>query len=85
MKGLTIKAAESKLRGNTRALFIVAKVKQSKYQFVFTHVVQDTPRLFTTVRAVHTAYDSSRLYREVFFRFYSPLTCLRVIRRDDVY
>lgn len=65
---ISIRNTESKLRGNTRALFILCKVKDTRYQFIFTNVVPDTPRLFTTVLAVHRAYESTPLYRNVKLR-----------------
>ena len=46
---LTIRLVESRLRGTTRALYILCKQGATNYQFVFTNVLQSTPRLFTTV------------------------------------
>ncbi|EDQ88616.1 uncharacterized protein MONBRDRAFT_32801 [Monosiga brevicollis MX1] len=65
---IQVKPVESKLLGNVKALWIMCKHKQSKYQFIFTHLVPGSPRLFTTVPAVHRAYASSTLYRDVKIR-----------------
>jgi Bardet-Biedl syndrome 5 protein len=65
---LSIKGADSKLRGKTRALYVLAKNGDTRFQFIFTNCVPDTPRLFTTIQAVHRAYETSKLYREVRLR-----------------
>ena len=51
MMSATIRKAKSKLRGNTQALCILAKFG-NKFEFVFTSLVKNSPRLFTTVQAV---------------------------------
>ena len=67
---LCIRSVDSRLRGHTRALFVLAKNPSSskQFQFIFTNLVPDTPRLFTTVQTVHRAYETSRTYREVRLR-----------------
>ena len=40
----------------------------SRFEFVFTNLVRQSPRLFTTVQAVYRAYDTSRLYRDLKLR-----------------
>jgi Bardet-Biedl syndrome 5 protein len=62
-----IRKAKSKLRGSTQALCIVAKFNQ-RYEFVFTSLVKNSPRLFTTVQAVMRAYETSSMYRELKLR-----------------
>ena len=47
-----IRAASSRLKGNTEALYVLTKTKNSRFEFIFTNLVRDTPRLFTTVQAV---------------------------------
>jgi len=44
------------------------ETKTRKFQFIFTNVVEGSPRLFTTIQEVNRAYNSSRLYREVRLR-----------------
>lgn len=61
------KQAHSKLRGSTLALCILAKGK-SRFEFVFTSLVKNSPRLFSTVQAVSRAYDTSKLYRDIKLR-----------------
>ena len=65
---LKIKTAESKLRGKTQSLFVMASNAATKFEFIFTSLVKASPRLFTTAQAVYRAYDTSRLYRELKLR-----------------
>jgi len=65
---LNIRTADSRLRGNTQALFVMTKYNNSRFEFVFTNLVRASPRLFTTVQAVYRAYDTSRLYRDLKLR-----------------
>lgn len=64
---VNIRKARSKLRGHTQALYILAKFT-SRFEFVFTSLVKNSPRLFTTVQAVMKAYETSKLYRELKLR-----------------
>lgn len=65
---VSIHNASSRLRGTTQALYTNTKYNNSRFEFVFTYLIQDSPRLFTTVSAVWKAYDSSRLYRDLKLR-----------------
>lgn len=65
---ITISNASSRLKGQTQALYVSAKYNNSRYEFTFTYLVADSPRLFTTVTAVWKAYDSSRIYRDLKLR-----------------
>ena len=47
-----IRAAQSRLKGNTEALYVLTKFNGSRFEFIFTNLVRDSPRLFTTVQAV---------------------------------
>ena len=49
---ISIRKAKSRLRGNTQALCVTSKFNQSRFEFVFTSLVKNSPRLFTTVQAV---------------------------------
>lgn len=62
-----IRKAKSKLKGTTQALCVMAKFS-SRYEFVFTSLVKNSPRLFTTVQTVMRAYETSNLYRELKLR-----------------
>ncbi|MBN3287107.1 BBS5 protein, partial [Polyodon spathula] len=43
-----------KLRGQTEALYILTKCSNTRFEFIFTSVVPGSPRLFTSVIAVHS-------------------------------
>ena len=62
---INIRTANSRLRGNTQALFVMTKYNNARFEFVFTNLVRQSPRLFTTVQAVYRAYDTSRLFRDL--------------------
>lgn len=64
---VNIRKAKSKLRGQTQALCVLARFN-SKFEFVFTSLVKNSPRLFTTVQAVMRAYETSKLYRDLKLR-----------------
>ncbi len=68
MTGISIKNAKSKLKGSQQALYILSKFKKGRYEFVFTSLVNKSPRLFTTVQAVVRAYETSKTYRDLKLR-----------------
>ena len=68
VQAINIKTANSRLRGNTQALYVMTKYNKSRFEFVFTNLVRQSPRLFTTVQAVYRAYDTSRLFRDLKLR-----------------
>ncbi|CAM9845612.1 unnamed protein product [Discosporangium mesarthrocarpum] len=65
---INIKKARSKLRGNTQALCIMTKFQSCRFEFIFTSLVKNSPRLFTTVQAVLRAYETTTLYRDLKLR-----------------
>eukprot|EP01048_Picozoa_sp_COSAG05_P009289 COSAG05_NODE_753_length_7528_cov_4.065823_3_plen_409_part_00 len=65
---LNIKSANSRLRGNTQALFVLTKANGSRFEFIFTNLVRNSPRIFTTVQAVFRAYETTKLYRDLKLR-----------------
>ena len=64
---INIRKAKSKLKGHTQALCVLAK-STTRYEFVFTSLVKNSPRMFTTVQAVMKAYETSKLYRDLKLR-----------------
>ncbi|KAG2459295.1 BBS5 protein, partial [Polypterus senegalus] len=60
--------AGKKLRGQTEALYILTKCNNTRFEFIFTNVVPGSPRLFTSVIAVHRAYETSKMYRDLKLR-----------------
>ncbi|CAN0410169.1 unnamed protein product [Ascophyllum nodosum] len=68
MSNISIRKAKSRLRGNTQALCITSKFQRCRFEFVFTSLVRNSPRLFTTVQAVLRAYETSTPYRDLKLR-----------------
>lgn len=52
VQNITIRTANSRLRGSTQALYVMTKYNNSRFEFIFTSLVRQSPRLFTTVQAV---------------------------------
>lgn len=65
---INIKLVNSRLRGNTQALFVMTRFNNTRFEFIFTSLVKNSPRLFTTVQAVFKAYESTKLYRDLKLR-----------------
>ena len=47
---------------------MLTKFHTSKFEFIFTNFVRDSPRLFATIQTVFRAYDTSRMYRDLKLR-----------------
>ncbi|CAH1789030.1 unnamed protein product, partial [Owenia fusiformis] len=65
---ISSKIAQSKLRGTTEALFVLTKCNNTRFEFIFTNLIPGSPRLFTSVIAVHRAYETTKMYRELKLR-----------------
>ncbi len=53
MLNITSKTVNSKLRGQTEALYILTKCNNTKFEFIFTNLVPNNARLFTSVIGVY--------------------------------
>jgi Bardet-Biedl syndrome 5 protein len=62
---ISIHKVDSKLLGHTQALFVMTKFGESRFEFIFTYLVRGSPRLFSTCQAVHRAFETSRMFRDV--------------------
>jgi Bardet-Biedl syndrome 5 protein len=65
---LSIKSVESALKGKSAALYMMAKHGTARFEFIFTSLVKNSPRLFTTAQAIYKSYESTRLYRDLKLR-----------------
>lgn len=83
---ITVRTANSKLKGPTEALYLLTKCNNTRFEFIFTNLVPGSPRLFTTVISVHRAYETSKLYRDLKLRgaIISNKT-LRILPMEQVY
>lgn len=60
---------QSKLNGNnSSALYIMTKYNNSRFEFIFTSLVKNSPRLFTSISSTIKSYETTRLYRELKLR-----------------
>ncbi|XP_034069360.1 Bardet-Biedl syndrome 5 protein homolog [Gymnodraco acuticeps] len=83
---ITTRTANSKLRGQTEALYILTKSNNTRFEFIFTNVVPGSPRLFTSVIAVHRAYETSKMFRDLKLRAaLIQNKQLRLLPREQVY
>ena len=51
-------------KGNTQALFLRTVFNQTRFEFIFTSLIKNSPRLFTSFQAVVRSYETTKLYRE---------------------
>lgn len=59
----------SKLKGGqTSALYLMTKYNNSRFEFIFTSLVKNSPRLFSSIATVIKSYESSKLYRDLKLR-----------------
>ena len=72
---VNIRKAKSKLRGRTQALCVLCKFT-SRFEFIFTSLVKNSPRLFTTVQAVMRSVFKTIL-SSIFIS--SGLYCIRIL------
>mmetsp|Transcript_8063 Transcript_8063/g.23100 ORF Transcript_8063/g.23100 Transcript_8063/m.23100 type:complete len:371 (-) Transcript_8063:344-1456(-) len=65
---LSMKAINSRLKGNTQAIYCLTKFNGSRFEFIFTSLVDNGPQLFNRVQSAFRMYDMSRLYRDLKLR-----------------
>ncbi|XP_050293755.1 Bardet-Biedl syndrome 5 protein homolog [Anthonomus grandis grandis] len=65
---ISTRIVNSKIKGTTEALHLLTLSSGTRYEFIFTSLIQGNSRLFTSVVGVHKAYNSSKLYRELKLR-----------------
>eukprot|EP00428_Durinskia_dybowskii_P024936 CAMPEP_0170245564 /NCGR_PEP_ID=MMETSP0116_2-20130129/22567_1 /TAXON_ID=400756 /ORGANISM="Durinskia baltica, Strain CSIRO CS-38" /LENGTH=347 /DNA_ID=CAMNT_0010496437 /DNA_START=9 /DNA_END=1052 /DNA_ORIENTATION=+ len=68
ISSVNIRQVNSKLRGNSQALFVMTRFNSTRFEFIFTSLVKNSPRLFTTVLAVFKSYETTKLYRDLKLR-----------------
>ncbi|CAB1328477.1 unnamed protein product, partial [Coregonus sp. 'balchen'] len=70
----------------TEALYISTKSNNTRFESIFTNVVPGSQRLFTSVIAVHRAYETSKMYRDLKLRgALIQNKQLRLLPREEVY
>ena len=49
-------------------MFLRTKYQTSRYEFIFTSLVKNSPRLFTSFQAVIRSYETTKMYRDLKLR-----------------
>lgn len=65
---IEIKIAYSNSQGSTQSLNIRSKFNNNRFEFIFSTMSQESPRIFTTFQTVCRAYESTKLYRDLKLR-----------------
>lgn len=68
VSSVNIRQVNSKIKGNSQALFVMTRFNSTRFEFIFTNLVKNSPRLFTTVQAVFKSYETTKLYRDLKLR-----------------
>jgi Bardet-Biedl syndrome 5 protein len=50
------------------ALYLRTRYQQSRYEFIFSSLAKNSPRLFTSFQAVIRSYETTKLYRDLKLR-----------------
>eukprot|EP00451_Oxyrrhis_marina_P019880 CAMPEP_0204344134 /NCGR_PEP_ID=MMETSP0469-20131031/25403_1 /ASSEMBLY_ACC=CAM_ASM_000384 /TAXON_ID=2969 /ORGANISM="Oxyrrhis marina" /LENGTH=343 /DNA_ID=CAMNT_0051329355 /DNA_START=11 /DNA_END=1042 /DNA_ORIENTATION=+ len=65
---VAIRLVTSKLKGSTQALCVMTRFNGARFEFIFTSLVKNSPRLFVSVQAVFRSYETTKLYRDLKLR-----------------
>ncbi|KAH7967178.1 hypothetical protein HPB49_023300 [Dermacentor silvarum] len=57
-----------KLCGIAEALYIMTKSNSTRYEFIFTNLIMEQPRLIASVLNTFKAYSATKLYRDLHLR-----------------
>jgi len=63
-----VRLVHSNLKGNAQALVVMTRFNSTRFEFIFTSLVKNSPRIFTSVQAVFRSYDTTKLYRDLKLR-----------------
>ncbi|OQR76024.1 Bardet-Biedl syndrome 5 protein-like [Tropilaelaps mercedesae] len=66
--GISSRSVNSALKGLTEALYLMTKLNNTRFEFIFTNLLSGTPRMIASVLNVYKTYNSTRLYRELKLR-----------------
>ncbi len=65
---IEIKIAFSNSQGSSQSLNIRSKFNKNRFEFIFSTINHESPRIFTTFQSVCRAYESTKLYRDLKLR-----------------
>jgi Bardet-Biedl syndrome 5 protein len=66
--GTEVKATQSQVKGSYMALSLRTRYLQSRYEFIFSSVVNNNPRMFQSYQAVIRSYETTKLFRDLKLR-----------------
>ncbi|XP_022662258.1 Bardet-Biedl syndrome 5 protein homolog isoform X3 [Varroa destructor] len=66
--GISSRSVNSALKGLTEALYLMTRLNNTRFEFIFTNLMSGTPRLVASVLNVYKTYNATRLYRELKLR-----------------
>ncbi|KAH8038708.1 hypothetical protein HPB51_002852 [Rhipicephalus microplus] len=66
--GISTRTVNSKLCGIAEALYIMTKSNSTRYEFIFTNMTMEQPRLIASVLNTFKAYSATKLYRDLHLR-----------------
>eukprot|EP00898_Chlorokybus_atmophyticus_P005142 jgi/Chlat1/5629/Chrsp369S05412 len=49
---INVRTATSRLRGSTQALYVLTKFNGSRFEFIFTNMTKNNPRMFSTIQVL---------------------------------
>jgi len=61
---IDIKQTKSQLKGKAQALYLRTRFREVRYEFIFTSLSENSPRLFTSFQSTLRSYDTSKLFRD---------------------
>uniref|UniRef100_A0A061RW20 Bardet-Biedl syndrome 5 protein n=2 Tax=Tetraselmis sp. GSL018 TaxID=582737 RepID=A0A061RW20_9CHLO len=64
----SIRNANSRLKGSTQALHCLTKFNGSRFEFIFTSLVRESPELFNILQTTLHQYEATRPYRDLKLR-----------------
>ncbi len=72
--------------GTTFAVNVMTTYNGARFQFIFSVAPKAAPALLQTIRSTHSAYTSSRLYRDIRLRgaFFSNTGELQLLSKETL-
>eukprot|EP00879_Flechtneria_rotunda_P011539 GHRR01012053.1.p1 GENE.GHRR01012053.1~~GHRR01012053.1.p1 ORF type:complete len:282 (+),score=58.94 GHRR01012053.1:291-1136(+) len=65
---VSIRPVISRLKGSCSAVFVLTRQNQQRFEFIFTALADSKPGLASAIQLLLSAYEGSRLYRELRLR-----------------
>lgn len=63
-----IKETNSAIKGTSLSLLLKTRFQQARYEFIFSSVIKNNPKMFASFQAVIRSYETTKLYRDLKLR-----------------